>query len=298
MARVRRPMDGQLDLFKEGHRIPFVALSQTVAAVKPGKDAGQNGAFERKLGRYPPGATCIGPQCAKKPVSNWLCDGHRRQRNAEKDLTPLREKRLKSDTCWFAGCSYRALPGELCDAHKHQVRRGKTLTPLRQARPRGAKLLRDESGRAHCGTCDEWRPIEAFHPINVGVSCISCTLLRKRASRHHTTIGVLLELLRRGNGACWSCGYQPEVGLHTSPLGDLHVDHDHSCCSGPVSCGKCITALLCATCNVSNGASHDDPLRTLNNLEFLVRSRDISPAIRVRMLERVIGMLEPESRSR
>ena len=40
----------------------------------------------------------------------------------------------------------------------------------------------------------------------------------------------------------------------------LAVDHDHSCCPGSVSCGKCVRALLCKPCNRDVlGHLRDDP---------------------------------------
>jgi hypothetical protein len=39
----------------------------------------------------------------------------------------------------------------------------------------------------------------------------------------------------------------------------LAVDHDHGCCDGPTSCGRCVRGLLCKPCNRLLGHVRDDP---------------------------------------
>ncbi len=61
-------------------------------------------------------------------------------------------------------------------------------------------------------------------------------------------------LLTRQNGVCGIC--KTEVSLH--------VDHDHSCCSGRTTCGECIRGLLCQTCNQALGF-FGDSITTMKN---------------------------------
>jgi recombination endonuclease VII len=49
----------------------------------------------------------------------------------------------------------------------------------------------------------------------------------------------------------------------------LHVDHDHSCCPGVKSCGKCIRGVLCYTCNAAIGYFYDNPAILQKAIDYL-----------------------------
>ena len=65
-------------------------------------------------------------------------------------------------------------------------------------------------------------------------------------------------MLANQGGSCAGCGVKPDGQR-------LCVDHDHKCCSGPRSCGKCVRGLLCARCNKLIGLASDNT-QTLSNL--------------------------------
>ncbi len=58
-------------------------------------------------------------------------------------------------------------------------------------------------------------------------------------------------MLIEQSGQCYLC----ERPMVTA----IHIDHDHACCSGKRSCGKCIRGLACQKCNQGVGQFGDDP---------------------------------------
>lgn len=56
----------------------------------------------------------------------------------------------------------------------------------------------------------------------------------------------------------------------------FHVDHDHSCCPGSRSCGKCIRGILCYQCNAGLGYVHDDITKLQAMITYL-QSNKYSP---------------------
>lgn len=79
------------------------------------------------------------------------------------------------------------------------------------------------------------------------------------------------EAMRAAQGdVCAVCG-QPETAVIKGAPLLLSVDHDHSCCPGKKSCGKCIRGLLCFRCNAVMGNLNDDPALLRAMLVYLDR---------------------------
>lgn len=74
-------------------------------------------------------------------------------------------------------------------------------------------------------------------------------------------------LLAAQGGRCAVC----EAPVADAADRRLHVDHDHACCPGKKSCGKCIRGLLCKACNQGLGHFADDLERLRKAIEYLSR---------------------------
>lgn len=70
------------------------------------------------------------------------------------------------------------------------------------------------------------------------------------------------------NGLCAIC-LEPENAKW------LAVDHDHSCCRGKNSCGKCVRALLCSKCNQGIGLLQDDPNVLMAAAAYLLQNTNV-----------------------
>lgn len=67
-------------------------------------------------------------------------------------------------------------------------------------------------------------------------------------------------MLKLQKGKCAGCG------RHYSEFKRaLYIDHDHACCPGKKSCGKCVRGLVCDDCNKLLGNAKDN-VKTLKRL--------------------------------
>jgi hypothetical protein len=114
----------------------------------------------------------------------------------------------------------------------------------REARPGFEYLARVKpalwpEGYRWCSGCQAMVPLDYVR----GSMCIAHASAANHQSHMSRTYslapGEYEALLAFQNGRCYVCGKQPRKRR-------LAVDHDHSCCPGEISCGRCVRGLLCA----------------------------------------------------
>ena len=95
---------------------------------------------------------------------------------------------------------------------------------------------------------------KAARPEEIRVSARKANLKH----RHNITPEDFDRLLVEQGGVCAVC---------QSPA--THVDHDHACCPGSRSCGKCIRGLLCGPHNLALGHTKDNPTALRNLATYI-----------------------------
>lgn len=76
------------------------------------------------------------------------------------------------------------------------------------------------------------------------------------------------QMLAEQNYKCAICEIsQEEYGKNFS------VDHNRKCCSGSISCGKCVRGLLCNICNLVIGNMNDEGDILMKAVEYLNKNK-------------------------
>ena len=132
----------------------------------------------------------------------------------------------------------------------------KTCSKCRTTRPSGEfsknRQSRDGLNR-HCKRCTREQYISNSDKINA----------RHRDARYGLLAGAWEALFESQGRRCAICG-------SASPRGrGWATDHDHACCPGRKTCGKCIRGILCVPCNAGLGIFQDNPETLRSALEYL-----------------------------
>lgn len=157
--------------------------------------------------------------------------------------------------CSFSGCERAVRSLGLCWTHRQQMAQGRPLTTIRSWRP---QIERDNQGRKYCRSCSTWLPVDNFgksarNSDGLADLCRQCATDKHRLFYYGITAAQYDAMLEKQGGGCAICGEQCSTGRR------LAVDHDHQCCPGTQSCGKCVRGLLCGACNQGIGKLKDSP---------------------------------------
>lgn len=90
--------------------------------------------------------------------------------------------------------------------------------------------------------------------------------LRQLWTQYRLRPGDYARLLKAQDGRCAVCRRVVE--------GHLHVDHNHGCCPGNKSCGKCVTGLLCKQCNMGLGLFGESSATLQRAADYVRRGKE------------------------
>lgn len=221
-----------------------------------------NGTTDR-IGKPP----CAVDDCAKVSFTGGFCRTHWERWKEFGDPLIYRQ-------CSIDGCSRFAPAGKRGWCVMHYTRWSKH-GDVGEAAPRVFEPPRPPAdGHQWCTTCHAERPLTSFPRDKMTVSgysriCRDCHRDRRVAEHYGIDGATYRSLLEAQDHACRICR-KAETATHQSgTLRRLAVDHDHGCCPGKKSCGKCVRGLLCARCNSAIGLFDDDPAILLAAIEYL-----------------------------
>jgi hypothetical protein len=129
----------------------------------------------------------------------------------------------------------------------------------------GGKCKSTEALARRAKATREW---QISHPESTAAYCKEANL-----RNHHLSQQGFDDLLVKQEGLCPVCK-KPLLVTYGSRSGEtVSIDHDHLCCPGTFSCGKCIRGLLHLKCNAALGGFQDDPTICRNAAEYLEHSK-------------------------
>lgn len=160
---------------------------------------------------------------------------------------PYCKKHYYSDlVCQVDGCEKPCTGAKYCNGHRQNNALYGTPTPT-----------------WICFGCKQetpWRPAPKGHRIH----CADCESLLnaygdmiprsfKAWCVHHITKVDYIKMLVAQGFCCKICKGKTASEHRTVAPSGLYIDHDHACCPGERSCGKCVRGLLCNSCNIAIG---------------------------------------------
>jgi hypothetical protein len=133
----------------------------------------------------------------------------------------------------------------------------------------------DDENLKWCGGCKDFLPLEDFHknklrPSGLDSRCRNCGKDRRLMNLYGISLEEYNSRLKAQNNSCAICHLkETEIDPRSGMIKFLHVDHDHACCPGVKSCGKCLRGLLCSRCNTAIGQFNDNKRLLIKAIQYI-----------------------------
>lgn len=192
---------------------------------------------------------CSYTPCDRQARRKGLCEGHGKQKRRGKELTPLKARR-KVRLCRFPDCGLEHEAKGYCHTHYQQRKTGRELSPIRD-------YNHWEDGYKVCPRCGENKHKDSYGN-HAGLTndkqsyCRECRKWLGIQTRYNLTREEWEGILSFQGNRCGVCGEDDSGSVY-----GFYVDHDHSCCSGRESCGKCLRGIICHGCNLRVDRKND-----------------------------------------
>lgn len=211
--------------------------------------------------------SCVVDDCAK-PIhvkKHGLCNAHYQRWKNYGDVEGAAPRPQNTQKCTFDGCAAPRRYDQLCMGHYTQRRLGRPAAPLRKFTD---PMVRDEGGNKRCRRCDLWLPAVEYstnkaRPDGLTAYCRRCERDKALIHNYGITLAQYEATLAAQGGGCAICGGATKDGRRH------FVDHDHACCPGQRTCGRCVRGILCGDCNLGIGYFDDDIKRMQTAIAYL-----------------------------
>lgn len=171
--------------------------------------------------------------------------------------------------CKYEGCSAAHYAKGYCNRHWQRDHVGRLHDADLRRRPNGVAAIRDAQGRKQCSACKLWLPPEnnfrthAKTSDGLQVRCNSCVFVARHFTQYQLKPADIARIMEAQAHRCAICD--------ADISGRYVVDHDHKCCAGIRSCGRCVRGFLCDGCNLGLGAFKDSTEAMQKAIEYIKR---------------------------
>lgn len=217
------------------------------------------------------GPTCSLDGCERPHDELGYCTMHAQRVRAHGDPGEVQSRRMPRDgsPCLVDGCERPVHTKGYCDSH---YRRWYAHGDPLGGRPVKAPRPDVPDGYKWCSRCEIVQSLDNNFGFDSNTNdgraywCKRCYMDSQLIVMYNVNLDWYEETFAEQGGHCATCPNEIDPNERVSRMA---VDHDHACCPGAKSCGKCVRGILCSPCNHALGNVNDTIAILANMIDYL-----------------------------